>query len=83
MQKILSHLRISHHMCLIKKAVRRNFAIFTGKHVVLAQAFSCKYYEIFKNICFDEHLQTTASATRKNLQMKMNSLTLLQSLYPV
>lgn len=48
-----------------------------------AQVFFIKIYEIFKNICFDEHLQTTASATRKNLQMKMNSLTLLQSLYPV
>ena len=31
------------------------------KKETLAQVFSCKFYEIFKNIFFTEHLQATAS----------------------
>ena len=27
------------------------------------QVFSCEYYKIFKNICFEDHLQTAASTS--------------------
>ena len=53
---------------LCKKSVLRNFAKYTRKHLcqsfykeTLAQVFYCKFYEIFKNIFFIEHLWATAS----------------------
>ena len=65
--------RNSHRRRSIKKGVLENFAKFTGKLLcqslsfyikkeTLAQVFSCKFCEIFKNAsCFTEHLGTTAS----------------------
>ena len=56
-----------------KKAVLKNFAIFTGKQLLWnpffqlyqketpTEVFSCEYCEIFKNTYFEEHLQTAAS----------------------
>ena len=62
--------------------ILRNFAKFTGKHLcrsfffnkvagikneTLAQVFSCKFYEIFKNTLFTEHLLETASGIPNDL----------------
>ena len=53
-----------------KKALRKNFAIFTRKHLCWSlfqikktrtQMFSCEYWEISKNTYFEEHLRTAAS----------------------
>ena len=55
-----------------KKAVLKNFAIFTGKHLCAIRpatlskrdsntGVSCEYSKIFKNICFEEHLRVAAS----------------------
>ena len=52
-----------------KKAVLKNFAIFTGKIAALeflfnkvgGQLFSCEYCEIFKNTYSEENLRTAAS----------------------
>ena len=58
------------HIRTIKKAILKNFQIFTGKHLrwslftkkkTLTQMFFCEYCEIFMNIYFEEHLQTAAS----------------------
>ena len=45
------------------------------KKEALAQVFSSEFFEIFKNTCFTEHLQTTASAgnglkSKKSLKQK-------------
>ena len=47
----------------MKKAVLKNFAIFTGKLEACsfikntpAQVFSTEYCEIFRNVYFEEHL---------------------------
>ena len=55
----------------MNKAVLKNFAIFTGKHLCCSlfllklqtptQVFSCEYCEIFKNTYFEEHLQTAGT----------------------
>ena len=29
--------------------------------------YTCEYYEIFKNTCFEEHLQTAASTDSSNI----------------
>ena len=60
--------RSSHQRCSVRKGVRRNFVIFTGKHLcqslffdkvanfieieTLAQIFSCEFCEISKNTFF-------------------------------
>ena len=63
----------------MKKAVLKNFAIFTGKKPVLESLFNnvagfhaynfikerLQYGKIFKNIYFEKHLQMTASVDRK------------------
>ena len=54
-----------------KKGVLKNFAKFTRKHfcrllaVLLKKilVFSCKFFGVFKNNFFVEHLQTAASAS--------------------
>ena len=60
----------SHRGCSIKKAVLKNFALFTGKHpcwsffsTLLKRDSNtvCYCCEIFKNTYFEEHLRTTAS----------------------
>ena len=58
----------------MKKAALKNFAIFTGKLQACnfikntpTQVFFSKYYEIFKNTYFEEHL-TAASYFLKQLQ---------------
>ena len=43
-----------------KKSVRRQTCNFIKKET-LAQVFSCKFYEIFKNTFFTKHLRATAS----------------------
>ena len=65
--------RTSHWRCFVRKGVLRNFAKFTGKHLcqasvynftkkeTLAQVFSCKFCEIYKNTFCTEHLWATAS----------------------
>ena len=62
--------RSSHQRCSTKKATLKNFAIFIGKHLKACnfikkrlQHKCCEYCEIFKNTCFEEHLQTAASAS--------------------
>ena len=47
-----------------KKAVLKNFAIFTGKDLLkkkIQDKFSCEYCEMFKNTNFEEHLRMAAS----------------------
>ena len=45
-----------------KKAILKNFVIFTGKHLCWNFFFNKKETrEIFKNTYFEEHLQTAAS----------------------
>ena len=63
-------------MFSIKKVVLKIFAIFTGKQPCWnlffglqvcstpKQMFSCEYYEIFKNTCFEEHLRAAASESK-------------------
>ena len=57
---------------LLKEAVLKIFAIFTGKHLcwglflirekeTQTQVPTREYCEIFKNTYFEEHLQTAAS----------------------
>ena len=64
--------RSSCQRCLVKKAVLKSFANFTGKQESLSflqlcwketstKLFSCEYCKIFKNTSFEEHLQTTVS----------------------
>ena len=63
--------RSSHEICSIEKAVFKNFAISTGKHLCwslfliklqacLQRTFttdvSCEYCESFKNTYFEEHM---------------------------
>ena len=43
-----------------KKAVLKNFIIFTGRTLVLESLFNSKYCEIFQSTYFEEHLQTAA-----------------------
>ena len=63
--------------CFIKKAVRKNFAIFTritcvgdpfGTRLLKEtpiQMLSCDYCKISNNTCFKEHLGMTASENSK------------------
>ena len=56
--------RSSHRRCFIKKAVPKNFATFTEKHlcwnlfVIKLQTF--RPYDILKNTCFEKYFQTAA-----------------------
>ena len=51
-----------HRSCYVSKVVLRNFVKFTlGLQRFLAQVFSCKFYEITKNIFFTEWLWAAAS----------------------
>ena len=66
-----------------KKAVLKNFAILTGKHLcqslfvsynfikkeTLAQGFSCEFCKIFKDTFFTEHLWVTASFLQQLLAL--------------
>ena len=47
--------KLTTYICIYKKAC--NFI----KKETLAQVFSCKFYEIFKNTFLTEHPRTTAS----------------------
>ena len=58
--------RSSHHSFSMKRAVLKNFAIFTEKHLcwglfLIKVQISCEYCGIFKHIYFVEHLRTAAS----------------------
>ena len=69
--------RNSHQMCSMKKAILRNFAKFTRKHLsqslvpwqkgTLAHGFSYEVCKISKNAFFTEHIWATASAHVMNL----------------
>ena len=64
-----------HRRCSIKKAALKNFAIFTGKTLVLESLFnrisrkdsnagvSCEYCEILKNTYFEEHMRAAPYET--------------------
>ena len=65
--------RSSHRRFSVRKDVFRNFAKCTGKHQwqslffkkeTLAQAFSCEFCDISKNVFFTEYLLTTASCDK-------------------
>ena len=71
--------RSSQEICSIEKAVFKNFAISTGKHLCwslfliklqacLQRTFttdvSCEYCESFKNTYFEEHMWTAAPKLR-------------------
>ena len=45
------------------KAIRLNVCNFIEKR----QVFSCEYFDIIKNTCFEEHLQMTASGNNVNI----------------
>ena len=54
--------RSSRRRCSVRKGVLKNFAIFTEKDLwqsLLAQAFSCEFYEFSKNTVFTEHVWAT------------------------
>ena len=69
--KVLVNFRSSYQGCSIEKAVLKNFATFTGKHLYWSlllikdstQVFSCEYCENFMNSYFEERLPTAASET--------------------
>ena len=47
----------------MKKAVLKNFAVFTRKRLCWSvfQVFFCEYGEALKNTYYEEHLRTAAS----------------------
>ena len=64
----------SHQICFIKKAVCKDFAIFTGIWNLfwdeveikrLWHKFSSEYFKVFNNTCFDKHLRMAASENNK------------------
>ena len=70
---LIGHFRSNHRRCYIKKAVLKNSAVFTEKHLQVfspatflketpAQVFSYEYCEMFKKTYFEEYLQTVASS---------------------
>ena len=75
-QFIIIIIIVSHRRCCIKKAVLKNFEIFTGKHLCWSfqsfrpatlsktdfkkQVFSREYCEIFKSTYFEKHLPKAA-----------------------
>ena len=68
-----------HRRCSVKKAVLKNFLMFTGKHLcwslfsdkVAGLQASCEYWKIFKNIYCEEHLQMAASSVRSEHSQKL------------
>ena len=69
--------RNNHWRCSIKTSALKNFAKFIGEKrkleslfdkFVPTKVFSCEYCEIFKDIYFEEHLQTAASECRLQQQ---------------
>ena len=51
-----------------RKAVVKNLAIFTEKHLCWGLLFNSEYCEIFNSTCFQKHLRTAAS---ENVLMKL------------
>ena len=66
--KFCKKFRSSHQRCSIKRAVLKNFEIFTGKQLcqspflIKLQAFRTS---IFKNTYFEKHLWTTVSVNSR------------------
>ena len=69
--ELITIYRTSHWRCSIEKGVLKYFTKFAWKHLcqslffnkvaeTLAQVFSCRFCEIFKNTFFTEHLRATA-----------------------
>ena len=65
--------RSNQQSCSMQRAVLKNSAIFTGKHLcwsifliklqafaLFTQVFSCEYCDIFKNTSFEDYSRTTA-----------------------
>ena len=61
-----------------KKAVPKDFTVFTGKHLsyqnckpeALAQGFPCEFFKFFKNSFFSEHLWMNVSALKQLLALQ-------------
>ena len=83
--------RGSHQRCSLKINIHKNFTKFTGKHFcqsfffnkkdTLAQVFSSKFCEIFKNTFFKEHLRwllLISVKKEKTARMRQGSPMLLQ-----
>ena len=75
--EIYEFFRSSHGRYFMKKAVLKNFVMFTGKFQTWnfikkrfqkEIQFSLEYCEIFKNSYFEDHLLTAASYFLKQLQ---------------
>ena len=66
---LCAYYRGSNRTCSAKKGVLRNFTLFTGKRVLETPAcmYYCEYCKIFKNTCFEEHLQMAASVTKASI----------------
>ena len=62
--------RSSYQISLIKKAVLKNYRIFTSTPV-LQSPFNSKYCKYFKSSCFEGHLGTSAS---ENAFMKLRKI---------
>ena len=64
---ISSSQRSNHHSCFIKKAVFKNFAIFTEKHLYWSffsiKLQTCRPATLLKDY-FEEHLRTAGSIVR-------------------
>ena len=85
---LFQSLRSSHREMFYKLGVLERFAKFTGRHLcqlsaynfikkeTLAQVFSCKFCETFKNTLFIEHLWTIASRALLEVMMTFFSQTL-------
>ena len=58
----LGRFGISHQRCSFKKVILKNVSKFSGKHLCQS-LFSEKFWEVFKNTFFTEHLRTTTSNT--------------------
>ena len=68
-------------MCSIKKALLLNICqysqedAFSGALLILTQMFSCEYYEVFKNVYFEEYLRAAASALSWKLSYNLRGKT--------
>ena len=88
---LLKRYRSSHQRCSIKRAVLKNFAMFTGKHLCrspcnflkkrLQGCFFCEYCEIFKNTNFEKHLRTTASENTPTVMLSNEICEILKNTY--
>ena len=79
-----------HQRCPIKRAVLKNFAIFTGKHLCRSRFFQketptlvffCEYCEIFKNNYFEKHLRTTVSEVTPTMMLSYEICELFKNTY--